>query len=276
MTFSGLDTSGVSIRTRSAVNPPCRISTGAPLIPLPPISIPKPCPLSLPAMTPAFPTPGKDIQGMLVPWTTLQLWSRAPTAPATKLAVESSTISGPRSRPHGPACGSSRPTSTSSSPSCPTCYPTSGRPVVVPVLLSSGYHVHVDIAAAVAAGRTGGSHDRGVGPGPGPGGRAGGAPRRCSCLLRRPICAGAAGSSDRRAVTDVERTASALTARLGRPVVGIHLRCRASRGCSVARMRSKAAESRLRPTCWHAGSSTTSFATPVLTSSPDRYCPIRR
>lgn len=91
--------------------------------------------------------------------------------------------------------------------------------VVVPVLLSSGYHVHVDVAKAVAAA---GPHVRmasALGP----------APELVDVLAQRLDEAGvspdhavvlaAAGSSDGRAVTDVERTAVDLAERLGRPVM---------------------------------------------------------
>lgn len=90
--------------------------------------------------------------------------------------------------------------------------------VVVPLLLSAGYHVHVDIAAAVEP------H----------GGRAvaapalGPDPRLVELLDERLDEAGAlpddavvlaaAGSSDRRAVEDVERTARALQLRRRGPV----------------------------------------------------------
>jgi len=88
-----------------------------------------------------------------------------------------------------------------------------GRPaVVVPLLLSGGYHVHVDIAGAVAA------HPAAVAAAP-----LGPDPRLVAVLADRlaqtgadPADAGtavvlaAAGSSDPRAVGDVERTAALL------------------------------------------------------------------
>jgi sirohydrochlorin ferrochelatase len=87
----------------------------------------------------------------------------------------------------------------------------SGRPaVVVPLLLSGGYHVHVDIAGAVAA-APGTVAARPLGPDP----------RLAEVLLDRLLAAGAdrsdprtavvlaaAGSSDVRAVADVENTAA--------------------------------------------------------------------
>jgi sirohydrochlorin ferrochelatase len=89
----------------------------------------------------------------------------------------------------------------------------SGRPaVVVPLLLSGGYHVHVDIADAVAA-----SDTTVAAPPLGPD------PRLVAVLRDRLVQAGAdpadprtavvlaaAGSSDRRAVADVEDTAAQL------------------------------------------------------------------
>jgi sirohydrochlorin ferrochelatase len=88
-----------------------------------------------------------------------------------------------------------------------------GRPaVVVPLLLSGGYHVHVDIAGAVAS-APGTVAARPLGPDP----------RLAEVLLDRLISVGAdprdpltavvvaaAGSSDVRAVADVENTADLL------------------------------------------------------------------
>jgi sirohydrochlorin ferrochelatase len=86
------------------------------------------------------------------------------------------------------------------------------RAVVVPLLLSGGYHVHVDIAGAVAAAE-GTVAARPLGPDP----------RLAEVLLERLVEAGAdprdpltavvlaaAGSSDARAVADVEDTADLL------------------------------------------------------------------
>lgn len=84
--------------------------------------------------------------------------------------------------------------------------------VVVPLLLSGGYHVHVDIAAAVA-GHAGARAARPLGPDP----------RLVAVLLDRlravggdptdpgtAVVVAAAGSSDPRAVADVEGTARLL------------------------------------------------------------------
>ncbi|HEX6338617.1 MAG TPA: CbiX/SirB N-terminal domain-containing protein [Jiangellaceae bacterium] len=94
--------------------------------------------------------------------------------------------------------------------------------VVVPVLLSAGYHVHVDVTNAIAAAdRPGVRAARPLGPDPvlaevladrltdaGAGGHA--------------VVLAAAGSSDPRAATDVERMAELLTARLVRPVTAAY------------------------------------------------------
>ncbi|MGY1637493.1 sirohydrochlorin chelatase [Geodermatophilus sp. SYSU D00742] len=96
-----------------------------------------------------------------------------------------------------------------------------GRPsVVVPVLLSGGYHVHVDIARAVATAR-GAVAARPLGPDP----------RLAEVLSDRLLAAGAdprdpltavvlaaAGSSDPRSVADVEDTADLLQRTWAGPV----------------------------------------------------------
>ena len=89
--------------------------------------------------------------------------------------------------------------------------------VVVPLLLSGGYHVHVDIANAVAA-APGTVAARPLGPDP----------RLAAVLLDRLVGAGAdpgaavvlaaAGSSDVRAVADVEDTAAMLQRSWAGPV----------------------------------------------------------
>jgi sirohydrochlorin ferrochelatase len=94
-----------------------------------------------------------------------------------------------------------------------------GPAVVVPVLLSSGYHVHVDIAHAVTA----------AGPDVRKAATLGPDPVLVDVLAQRvgeaavspdhALVLAAAGSSDERAVADVERTATDLTERLGRAVV---------------------------------------------------------
>lgn len=88
---------------------------------------------------------------------------------------------------------------------------TAGQVVVVPLLLSAGFHVHVDIAEAVSDPHAAAS------------GALGPDDRLVEVLVERLVEAGAgagdavvlaaAGSSDRRAVDAVEEVASALTAR---------------------------------------------------------------
>jgi sirohydrochlorin ferrochelatase len=97
---------------------------------------------------------------------------------------------------------------------------TGRRAVVVPLLLSGGYHVHVDVARAVEA------HDGVVAAGP-----LGPDPRLVEVLHDRLVAAGtdprdpltavvlaAAGSSDARAVADVENTADLLQRTWAAPV----------------------------------------------------------
>jgi sirohydrochlorin ferrochelatase len=94
-----------------------------------------------------------------------------------------------------------------------------GPAVVVPVLLSSGYHVHVDIADAVAAAAPRVRNASALGPDS----------ELVEVLAQRlddaavspdhAVVLAAAGSSDRRAVTDVEQTANDLAKRRGQPVM---------------------------------------------------------
>ena len=89
--------------------------------------------------------------------------------------------------------------------------------VVVPVLLSSGYHVHVDVTEAVAAADGRIRTSAALGPDP----------VLADVLVERLAQAGAtehavvlaaAGSSDPRSASDVEWVADLLAERLGRPV----------------------------------------------------------
>jgi sirohydrochlorin ferrochelatase len=99
--------------------------------------------------------------------------------------------------------------------------------VVVPLLLSTGYHARVDIPAA-AAGCT-------VAPPLGPDDRLAAA---CADRLReagwpgadqRPVVLAAAGSSDDDAETDVDAVAAALASELGHRVVPAYLSAREPR-----------------------------------------------
>jgi sirohydrochlorin ferrochelatase len=97
-----------------------------------------------------------------------------------------------------------------------------GRPaVVVPLLLSAGFHVHVDLRRAVqSAVLTGGTVQAAGALGPDD--------ALVAVLAERWSDAGggtadsvvlaAAGSSDRRAIADVQRTATALAVQIDRPV----------------------------------------------------------
>lgn len=98
------------------------------------------------------------------------------------------------------------------------------RSVVVPLLLSAGYHVHTDVAQAVAA--SGGLSAAADALGPDD--------ALVDVLVDRLSAAGgvrdgdgvvlaAAGSSDARAVRDVEEVAGALAGRLGSPVTPAYL-----------------------------------------------------
>lgn len=94
--------------------------------------------------------------------------------------------------------------------------------IVVPLLLSAGYHVHVDVAEAVAAAnRPGVRAARPLGPDA----------VLAEVLVDRLAEAGeddhaivlaAAGSSDRRAATDVQRMADLLAAKLTKPVTAAY------------------------------------------------------
>jgi sirohydrochlorin ferrochelatase len=92
--------------------------------------------------------------------------------------------------------------------------------VVVPLLLSGGYHVHVDIAAAVAGARTAVAA-RPLGPDPRLVEVLSDRLRQAGADPRDPLTAvvlAAAGSSDPRAVADVEDTAHLLQRTWGGPV----------------------------------------------------------
>jgi sirohydrochlorin ferrochelatase len=94
-----------------------------------------------------------------------------------------------------------------------------GPAVVVPVLLSSGYHVNVDIAEAVAAAAPQVRNASALGP---DSDLVEVLAERLDDAAASPnhaVVLAAAGSSDRRAVTDVEQTANDLAKRRGQPVL---------------------------------------------------------
>jgi sirohydrochlorin ferrochelatase len=111
-----------------------------------------------------------------------------------------------------------------------------GSAVVVPLLLSSGYHVNVDVADAVAAAGPGVRGAPALGPDP----------ALTAVLAERLQDAGfadhtvvlaAAGSSDHRAVLDVEQTARDLGRLIGRDVVPAYASAAAPRvGDAVSAM----------------------------------------
>jgi sirohydrochlorin ferrochelatase len=97
-----------------------------------------------------------------------------------------------------------------------------GPAVVVPILLSSGYHVHVDVTNAVG---TAGPQVRAaaaLGPDVALDGVLAERLDAAAMSADHSVVLAAAGSSDRRAVSDVERTASGLARRLGRPVLAAY------------------------------------------------------
>jgi len=99
---------------------------------------------------------------------------------------------------------------------------TGGPVVVVPLLLSSGYHVHVDVAAAVA-GRDDVVVASALGPDPVLAGLVAKRLRQAGLRQADRIVLAAAGSSDPQARRDTERAAALLATTLGRPVALGHV-----------------------------------------------------
>lgn len=99
-----------------------------------------------------------------------------------------------------------------------------GRDVrVVPLLLSAGYHVHVDLAAAVAAAPPGVRLMPTLGPDPALVALLAERAARVGLRAEDTVLLAAAGSSDERAVADCRATAEAMAGRLGRPVTATFL-----------------------------------------------------
>lgn len=93
-----------------------------------------------------------------------------------------------------------------------------GRPVIiVPLLLSAGYHVHVDLARA-AAGRAGTRVAAPLGPDPRLADLLAHRVRSAQTVLPETVILAAAGSSDPRAIEDCRTMADALSQRLRHPV----------------------------------------------------------
>ncbi|MFJ9772384.1 sirohydrochlorin chelatase [Kitasatospora sp. NPDC101157] len=98
------------------------------------------------------------------------------------------------------------------------------RPILVPLLLGTGYHVRVDLPAALAAADLPPGH---LAPALGP------HPLLAEALADRlteagapadaPVVLAGAGSSDPTALADTDRMAALLAVRLGRPVTPAHL-----------------------------------------------------
>ncbi|WP_262848813.1 sirohydrochlorin chelatase [Mumia quercus] len=98
----------------------------------------------------------------------------------------------------------------------------SGPTVVVPLLLSSGYHVHVDIADAVSTRREAVAAPA-LGPDPVLAGLTAKRLRQAGLRAADRVVLAAAGSSDPRARRDTERAAALLESALGRPVALGHV-----------------------------------------------------
>jgi sirohydrochlorin ferrochelatase len=92
------------------------------------------------------------------------------------------------------------------------------RCVVVPLLLAAGYHVRVDVAEAVAAGRGLALASAALGPDPALVDVLVERLEQCGLGAGDALVLGAAGSSDPAAVADVAQVAADLAARLRRPV----------------------------------------------------------
>lgn len=98
------------------------------------------------------------------------------------------------------------------------------RPILVPLLLNSGYHVRVDIPAAVtAAGLPVSRIARALGPHPLLAEALAARLAETGAAPEAPVVLAGAGSSDPTALADTTRTADLLATRLGRPVVPAHL-----------------------------------------------------
>jgi sirohydrochlorin ferrochelatase len=97
------------------------------------------------------------------------------------------------------------------------------RPVIiVPLLLSAGYHVHVDLAQA-AARRAGSRVAAPLGPDPRLADLLAHRVRSAQAVLPQTVILAAAGSSDPRAIEDCRTMANALSERLRHPVAAAFL-----------------------------------------------------
>lgn len=94
--------------------------------------------------------------------------------------------------------------------------------IIVPLLLSAGYHVHVDLAQA-AAGRAGTRVAPPLGPDPRLADLLAHRVRSAQAALPETVILAAAGSSDPRAIEDCRTMANALSERLRHPVAAAFL-----------------------------------------------------
>lgn len=118
-----------------------------------------------------------------------------------------------------------------------------GPAVVVPLLLGNGYHIAHDVAGVSSAYRADLPCAPALGPDPllvdALADRLAEAEHDAPSDSRAPVVLAAAGSSDRRAHADAERTAELLGRRLGRPVVpAYNTATRPAVGRTVAELRS--------------------------------------
>ncbi|WP_063856617.1 sirohydrochlorin chelatase [Kitasatospora griseola] len=98
------------------------------------------------------------------------------------------------------------------------------NPILVPLLLSTGYHVRVDIPAAVAAaGLPPSQVARALGPHPLLAEALAARLAETGASPEAPVVLAGAGSSDPTAVADTTRMAHLLARHLGRPVTPAHL-----------------------------------------------------
>lgn len=100
---------------------------------------------------------------------------------------------------------------------------TGRRCVVVPLLLSAGYHVHVDVAEAVAASRGAAVAAAPLGPDPALADVLTDRLAEAAVAADALVVLAAAGSSDSRALADVEAVATDLAGRRGSPVIPAYL-----------------------------------------------------
>ncbi|GGG12295.1 hypothetical protein GCM10007304_27840 [Rhodococcoides trifolii] len=119
-----------------------------------------------------------------------------------------------------------------------------GSVVLVPAFLASGYHVHADLPREIAASRREAVHvTRALGPDPALADIMVERLRQVGWRPGDPVVLAAAGSSDRRALSDVARAAEQLAVAASTPVVAAYIATGRPRvPCVVARLRANGAE----------------------------------